>query len=117
PSNNRIALEGALALALGLKGNKNLRKLKMSRNPIQNEGCLGILKAIRVNPGAAMELLDFSVGQACRQEDKGNNEFVKLLQLHRLRERKGGPGSEVVCIFFFHEAFSPPQFPSGLPSE
>ncbi|KAL7983154.1 hypothetical protein Chor_000016, partial [Crotalus horridus] len=62
--NNRIALEGALALALGLKGNKNLRRLQMSRNPIQNEGCLGILKAIRANPGAAMEFLDFSDGRS-----------------------------------------------------
>uniref|UniRef100_A0A8D2KYF2 Uncharacterized protein n=1 Tax=Varanus komodoensis TaxID=61221 RepID=A0A8D2KYF2_VARKO len=60
--NNRISLEGALCLALGLKENKTLRILGMARNPIQNDGCVGILKAVRANSAAVLEILDFSVG-------------------------------------------------------
>ncbi|XP_032991829.1 leucine-rich repeat-containing protein 74B isoform X2 [Lacerta agilis] len=58
--NNRISLEGALCLALGLKENKTLKIFSVARNPIQSDGCIGILKALQANPGAALEVLDFS---------------------------------------------------------
>uniref|UniRef100_A0ACB8FXV8 Uncharacterized protein n=1 Tax=Sphaerodactylus townsendi TaxID=933632 RepID=A0ACB8FXV8_9SAUR len=59
-SNNHISLEGALCLALALKDNKTLRSLSMARNPIQSGGCIRILKAVQANPGAVLEVLDFS---------------------------------------------------------
>ncbi|XP_019476694.1 leucine-rich repeat-containing protein 74B-like isoform X2 [Meleagris gallopavo] len=57
-SNNRISVEGALRLAVGLRENKTLKILKMIRNPMQNEGCCGVLKALQANSGTGMEILD-----------------------------------------------------------
>uniref|UniRef100_A0A673NPR6 Leucine rich repeat containing 74B n=1 Tax=Sinocyclocheilus rhinocerous TaxID=307959 RepID=A0A673NPR6_9TELE len=58
--NNRIPLEGAIHLALGLKVNTTLRILKMSRNPMQSVGCFAILKSVQANPETAVEFLEFS---------------------------------------------------------
>uniref|UniRef100_W5KAN7 Leucine rich repeat containing 74B n=1 Tax=Astyanax mexicanus TaxID=7994 RepID=W5KAN7_ASTMX len=57
---NRIPPDGAIHLALGLKVNKNLRILRMSRNPMQSAGCFAVLKAVEANPASAIEHLDFS---------------------------------------------------------
>ncbi|TRY87483.1 hypothetical protein DNTS_035308 [Danionella cerebrum] len=59
-SNNRIPLEGAIHLALGLKVNTTLQILKMSRNPIQAAGCFAVVKSVQANPESAIEFLDFS---------------------------------------------------------
>ncbi|XP_078237988.1 leucine-rich repeat-containing protein 74B isoform X3 [Pogona vitticeps] len=43
--------QGAVAVAKGLG---------VPRNPIASKGCVGILKAVRANPGTVLEFLDFS---------------------------------------------------------
>ncbi|XP_042661580.1 leucine-rich repeat-containing protein 74B isoform X2 [Tyto alba] len=55
---NRILVEGALHIAAGLKQNKTLKRLSMIRNPMQSEGCCGVLKALQENSGTGIEILD-----------------------------------------------------------
>uniref|UniRef100_A0A8C9W902 Leucine rich repeat containing 74B n=1 Tax=Scleropages formosus TaxID=113540 RepID=A0A8C9W902_SCLFO len=69
-SNNRIPPEGAIRFAMGLKVNKTIMTLNMSRNPIQTAGCYGVLKALQNNPDSAMESLDFS---GVRPEGEGTH--------------------------------------------
>ncbi|OXB76421.1 UNVERIFIED_CONTAM: hypothetical protein H355_014136 [Colinus virginianus] len=49
---NHFHSEGAVALAKGVG---------MIRNPMQNKGCCGILKALQANSGSGMEILDLPV--------------------------------------------------------
>ncbi|EHB14897.1 hypothetical protein GW7_01818 [Heterocephalus glaber] len=78
---------GALAVAEALKANNVLEELNMSsltqdplsceatcsaevsRNPMQSEGCFGLLKSVRDNPASALELLDFSDIEVNREFD------------------------------------------------
>ncbi|XP_068956897.1 leucine-rich repeat-containing protein 74B [Petaurus breviceps papuanus] len=59
-SNNRISLPGALRFSSGLRENRSLRILSMGRNPMRSEGCLGLLRAVQMNPDSGLEVLDFS---------------------------------------------------------
>lgn len=79
-SNYHVSVEGATSLGPGLRANQTLRILTASRNPKQSEGCFGILKSVQNNLMSALELLDLSDIQVCRDFDDLANSVRVILQ-------------------------------------
>uniref|UniRef100_A0A8V0X2Y7 Uncharacterized protein n=1 Tax=Gallus gallus TaxID=9031 RepID=A0A8V0X2Y7_CHICK len=86
----RYCVWGALRLAVGLRENKTLKILRMIRNPMQNEGCCGLLKALQANSGTGMEILDLPVSDIAWSKELAELcEAVQTL-LPNLLLRRGG---------------------------
>lgn len=48
---------------------------QMIRNPMQNEGCCGVLKALQANPGTGVEILDLPVSVTPERRGRGGKKF------------------------------------------
>ncbi|KAF9268571.1 RNI-like protein [Marasmius fiardii PR-910] len=66
-SNNSLGSEGAKALSIGLKPNKNLERLSLSSCGLKDEGTIQLLNSLSSHP--SLRLLD--IGQSYATEDLG----------------------------------------------